>query len=89
MILKILPYEIDSINVDPRPLDIVFKEHPYLVVPKGVSFSIVVTLWDVALKTIADPSINLPDDINCTLSLTGNTTGLIGITSLIIDSSSK
>ena len=49
-------YDIDSINVGPRPLDIVFKEYPYLVVPKGISFSIIVTLWDVALKTIADPS---------------------------------
>ena len=85
----IAPYDIDSINVGPRPLDIIFKEYPYLVVPKGLSFSIIVTLWDVALKTIADPSMNLPGDINCSLSLTGNTTGLNGTTSLIIDSSSK
>ena len=85
----IAPYDIDSINIGPRPLDIIFKEHPYLVVPKGISFSIIVSLWDVALKTIADPSINLPGDINCSLSLTGNNTNLTGISSLIIDSSSK
>ena len=65
------PYDIDAINVGPRPLDIVFTDYPK-VVPKGVSFPVSVALWDAALETIADPSIGLPDNITCSLNLIGN-----------------
>lgn len=71
------PSDISDVVVAPRPLDIIFSDYPK-VVPKGVSFSVVVSMWDAALDTIADPAIGLPDNITCELSL--NQGSLDGVT---------
>ena len=81
------PYDIDAINVGPRPLGIIFTDYPK-VEPKGVSFALTVSLWDEALGTVADPTIGLPDNITCSLSLNG-ASSLDGTTIEDIDGMSK
>ena len=81
------PYDIDAINVGPRPLDIIFTDYPK-VEPKGVSFVLTVSLWDEALGTVADPTIGLPDNITCSLALNG-ASSLDGTTIEDIDGMSK
>ena len=83
----IAPYDIASIDVGPRPFNIIFKEYPQ-VVPRGAGFSIIVSLWDAALHTIADPSIGLPHNITCSLNLIG-TINLDGAVPTQIDTSSN
>ena len=63
---------IANVTVAPRPLNIIYSEYPK-VEPKGVSFSLTVSLWDEALNEIADPAIDLSEYhlLECSLNLTG------------------
>ena len=80
--------DISDISVGPRPLGIVFTDYPN-VIPKGNYFTTVVSVWDEALQTIADPDIGLPDGISCQIVLNGGgmNSSLNGTDSQDIDSS--
>ena len=84
---KFIFYSPYSINVASRPLDIRFTDYPK-VAPKGVSFTVTVSLFDEALGAVADPAIGLPNNINCSLTL-NNGSSLDGQTTGNIDSASE
>jgi hypothetical protein len=88
------PVNIPDVLVAARPLGIVYTVTP-IVVPKGVVFSLTISIWDEALGEKADPtSVTIANDLICTLNLEerdGNDPDgvLIGTTVMAIDPTSK